>query len=268
MPIYNWKGSTSGTTGQNWGFTGNWLNSVFAGATAFPKGGDTVVFGASAVSCCLIGGLSGGYWIGYTAGDSNSAGDIIVRVDPRYGVTHPNNVVQVGYSFGSVTGGLQLKVSGLYIGTTADGAEISINNSPATSYALAQVDGITATFYASGTWKNVVVNRGSIHTQNVTADLILLEGVRGTTYYYNSPEGYGVNKVTIDGPSDIGAIIVAAKATRDPITINTVAKVAIFNAMGLTGNGATFTTVTQNIRPAGMERQYNRITRTSRFYRG
>jgi hypothetical protein len=268
MPTYHWKGSTAGSTGQEWGYTANWLNSAFAGATVFPLGGDTVVFGASAISCCLVGGLSGGLWIGYTQGDANSSGDITVRIDPRYGVTHPNNLTQLGFSFGSVTGGLNLKVSQLYIGTTANNAEISIHNIPATQYSIAHMDGPSGTFYGSGTWYTVVAERGSLSTQNLTADLINIEGVRGATAFYNVTEGYGVQSVTVNGNSDIGAIVATAKATGKQMVVNTVAKEAIINNMGITAEGYTFTTIQQNIRPAGLEKQFNRITKTAKYFRG
>lgn len=267
MPTYYWKGST-GATGQEWGYTANWLNSLFAGATVFPVGGDTVVFGASAISACLIGGLSGGYWIGYTQGDANSAGDITVRVDTRYGVTHPNNAVQLGYPFGSITGSLQLKVSQLYIGTTANAAQISINNIPATSYSIAHMDGPSGTFYCSGQWDNVVVSRGSIETKDLTADLISIEGIRGTTQFYSTTQGYGVNSVTIGGGSNVKNVVVSAKATANQAVVDTITVNPIVNNMGITADGYTFTSVQQNIRPAGLQREYNRITRTFKYLRG
>lgn len=268
MATFYWKGATStGATGQNWGFTANWLNASFAGATQFPRGGDTVIFGASAISSCLVGGLSGGLWIGYTAGDANSATDITVQVTTGYGVTHPNNLTQLGYSFGSVTGGLQLKVSNLHVATTANPAEISIKNYPVSTYSIAHVDGPTATFYASGTWENIVVRRGSLETQDLTSDLISIEGVRGTTPYYDTTEGYGVNKVTIGGNTDVNAVVASVKATKEQMTMNVIAKTPIVNAMGVTAEGYTYTSVAQVIRPAGMEREYNRINRTLRYKR-
>jgi hypothetical protein len=268
MPTYIWRGSTTaGTTGQNWGFTGNWLNSAFAGATAFPLGGDTVVFGASAISACLVGGLSGGYWIGYTSGDSGAAGNITVRIDNRYGVTHPNNLIQLGYSFGSLTGGLNLKVSQLYIGTTGNGAEISINNAPASAYSVAHMDGPSGTFYASGAWKNVVMSRGGLHTQNLTAEDIFVEGIRGSTAYYNSTEGFGVGKIVINSGTNLDSLVISAKATQEPLTINTVTKNTIINGMGVTNAGHTFTTIVQNIRPAGLQKSFNRITQTFKYER-
>lgn len=267
MPTYYWKGAIAGTTGQDWGFTAHWLNSAFAGATAFPKGGDTVIFGASAISCCLVGGLSGGYWIGYTAGDPNSSGDITIRIDAGYGVTHPNNAVQIGYPFGSITGSLQLKVYELYIGTTANAAQISINNIPATSYSIAHMDGPSGTFYCSGQWDNVVVSRGSIETKNLAVDLISVEGVRGTTQFYSPTQGYGVNSVTIGGNSNIKNFVVSAKATANQTVVNTITINPIINNMGITAEGYTFTTVQQYIRPAGLQREYNRITRKFGYYR-
>lgn len=268
MPTFYWRGLTGdGITGQKWGFTANWLNAAFTGATVFPKGGDTVVFGASAISCCLIGGLSGGYWTGYTEGDANSAGDITVRIENSYGITHPNNLVQLGYSFGLDTGGLQLKVSELYIGTTAENAEISIHNIPVTKYALAQMNGPTATFYTSGKWNNIVVNKGSLETKDLTANLISIEGTRGTTHYYSPTQGYGVNKVNIGGNSTITNIVCSAKATKEKIVVDTHIVNQIVNGMGITAEGYTHTSIRQNIRPAGSERQLNKITKALRYNR-
>lgn len=269
MPTFYWRGATnSGPTGQFWGVTANWLNASFGGATVFPRGGDTAIFGASAISCCLLGGLSGGYWLGYTEGDQNSSTDMVVVILPGYGTTHPNNTTQLGYSFASteVPGRLQLKVSGLYVGTTHN-AEISINNIPATNYSLAHVDSPKATFYTSGTWKNIIVNQGSINTKDLQAELILIEGLRGNTYYHVATQGYGVNKVQIDSPSNINSVVISAKSTAEPVTINATIKTPVINAMGLTANLTDSITPQQNFRPAGMERTFNRITRTLRYDR-
>lgn len=196
-----------------------------------------------------------------------SQGDITVRIDSGYGVTHPNNLTQIGFSFGSVTGGLNLKVSQLYIGTTANNAEISINNSPATAYSIAHMDGPSGTFYGSGGFNTLLVSRGSFAGQNLTSNLILIEGVRGPTPFYNPTQGYGVHSVTIGENSNINNVVASVKATAKQIIINTIGKESIINNMGITTEGYTFTKIEQKIRPAGLERQYNRITRTNKYFR-
>lgn len=278
MPNYFWRGNTSSSaTGSDWGFTGNWLNSEGGVApNNFPVGGDTVIFGASAAATCLYGGLSGGFWIGYTSGDANSAGDITVIIDQKYGATFPNNTIQVGSPVGS-TGPLKLKVQTLYVGLTAPNSIVAIENIPGrtgTNYGFAHINGITSTtFHASGTWKNIVVTRGSLVGVSLTSNVISLEGVRGSISAGNTAgiDGYGIGSVTI-GPSDIEAVVITARGTQGKITINGATPIIVSTLgsgiQGVTNSGATYISVEQNVRPAGLEKQYNRITRKFRYFRG
>lgn len=277
MPTYFWRGLTAvGATGYDWGYTANWRTSLTSStpAAVFPFGGDTVIFGATAIACCLVGGMTNGYWLGYTgnAGDTYWSGDITIIVEAGYGATLPNttNLTQLGYSFGSATGGLNVKANRVYIGTIANNAEISIDNFPSGSNAVALMDGVTATFFASGTWKEIQVERGSLKSESLIAESIVVsgfEGFRGATYFTAATAGYGVGKIELNNPSNIGSVVFTAKATSDQAVINTPTKVPVTNLMGNTAAGYTFTTVIQNLRPAGFERNFNRITRTLRFKR-
>jgi hypothetical protein len=275
MATYFWRGLTAvGPTGYEWGNTANWRTSLTSSvpATVFPKGGDTVIFGATAIACCLVGGLSGGVWIGYNSGDADAATDMTVFVERGYGATLPNttDLTQLGYSFGSITGGLNLKVNKLFIGTDKNNAEISINNIPASAYSIALMDGQTATFFASGEWSEIEVERGSLKTKSLTAENILIEGfqgIRGVTFFTAATAGFGVGKIEMNGPSNVGSVIFSAKATKEQAVVNIPTKSPITNAMGQTADGFTYTSVIQNLRPAGLEREYNKITRTLRYKR-
>jgi hypothetical protein len=277
MATYYWRGLTAvGPTGYEWGNTANWRTSLTSStpAAVFPFGGDTVIFGATAIACCLVGGMTNGYWLGYTgnAGDTYWSGDITMIIEGSYGATLPNttNLTQLGYSFGSATGGLNLKVNKLYIGTVANNAEISIDNFPASSNAVALMDGVTATFFATGTWKEIQVERGSLKSESLTCDSIIVQGFqgfRGATYFTGTTSEYGVGKIELNNPSNIGSVVFTTKATSDQAVINTPTKVPVTNLMGTTAAGYTFTTVIQNLRPAGFERDLNRITRTLRYKR-
>lgn len=275
MATYFWRGLTAvGSTGYDWGYTANWRTSLTdsAAPAVFPKGGDTVIFGATAIGCCLVGGLSGGVWIGYASGDADAATDITVFVERGYGATLPNttDLTQLGYSFGSITGGLNLKVNKLFIGTNKNNAEISIKNIPASSYSSALMDGQTATFFASGQWTEIEVERGSLKTESLTAKNILIQGFQGTrgvTYFTAATAGFGVAKIELNGPSDIGSVIFTTKATKEQSVVNVPTKSPITNAMGMTMEGFTYTSVIQNVRPAGLEKEYNRITKTLRYKR-
>jgi len=282
MATYYWAGHT-GPTGQEWGITAHWLTDQNV-PTSFPAkhpfGGDTVIFGATAKAACLFGGLTaGGYWAGYTGnvGDTYWTGDITVIIEPRYGGTFPNEFATIGYSFGSSTGGLDLKVNKLFIGLTFENAEICINNKPSSSYSFAHMNGQTATFYASGSWTTILVEKGSFKSQNLTAKAILVDGIQPRnaterTYFTGTPgvsyAGFGVDEVQINSPSNIDSLIFTAKATAKQSVVNGTIKSPIVNAMGVTGPGYTYTSVVQNVRPAGFAKQFNRITRTSRYYRG
>jgi len=283
MATYYWLGSTLGSTGFEWGYTANWkLDSQGTIlASSLPFGGDLVIFGATAKSNLLSGGLSGEFWEGYTGlGSSFWTGDITFIVEPRFGEnisgSVPQNVpLSFGYSFGSPTGGLKLKINKLYIGTTYV-ANICIHNTPSSPYSFAHMAGISGTFYASGNWTNVLVEKGSFKGQNLTAKLVMINGNEPTrterTYFFGTPgvtyAGFGIDEIRIDEPSDIDSVVFSAKATAKQAEINCLTKSPIINAMGLTGLGFTYTSVLQNIRPAGFEKQFNRITRTSRYYRG
>jgi hypothetical protein len=281
MATYYWAGVTQvggvGPTANEWGHTfGHFLTNTVSGAlaTTWPFGGDTVIFGATARSACLIGISSGfKYWPGYTGEGAakNWAEGITITIEPRYGerfLSAPN----LGYSFGSITGPINLIVDRLYIGLTANNAEISINNLPSGSIQFAHMDGQTATFYTSGQWDEVLVERGSLITTGLTAEIILVDGIQPArtdrTYFGTSTNvGLGVDKVEINTPSNIDSVIFTAQATKSQAVINGQIKSGFINAMGKTAGGYTFTTVQQNVRPAGAERKYNRITRTLKYDR-
>lgn len=281
MPTYYWKGNTvsgiTGITGYDWGFTANWLGPDLKQGLTLPAGGDAVIFGASANANCLVGGFVNGSWSGYTPGTSFGTGSITLRIEALYGPTFPNNITQIGYSFGDLGhtfsgqgGPLRLNAQYIHIGTTAGPVrttDISVRNIPSvTSYV--QMDGPTANFYTEGTWYNVIMSRGNIETRGLTANLVSIEGVRSTgAYPFVATDGYGVGRVAIGDNSNINSVVVNAKATSQQIVINTVPKSGTINAMGITGTGHTFTTIQQNFRPAGLEKSFNEINKTLKYRR-